>query len=89
MNSQVFVILINIMQLQHMRMLNQFQNGNLSLNLVKQRRDSSKGTKAEHTGQTVGYMKHQKWGKWTKRGDKHREYGTVCLQLNTSACVQI
>lgn len=37
-NSQVFVILINIMQLQHMRVFNQFQNGNLPLNLVKQKR---------------------------------------------------
>lgn len=33
-NSQVFIILVNVMQLQYMRMLNQFQNGNLPLNLV-------------------------------------------------------
>lgn len=33
-NSQVFIILVNVMQLQYMRMLDQFQNGNLPLNLV-------------------------------------------------------
>lgn len=37
-NSQVFIILVNIMQLQYMRMLNQFQNGNLPLNLVRETR---------------------------------------------------
>lgn len=37
-NSQIFVVLINVMQLQHMRMLDQFQNGYLPLNLVTQKR---------------------------------------------------
>lgn len=32
-NSQVFVVFVNVMQFQHMRMLDQFQNGNLPLNL--------------------------------------------------------
>lgn len=36
-NSQIFVILVNIMQLQHMRMLDQFQNGNLPLNLLREK----------------------------------------------------
>lgn len=43
------------MQLQHMRMLDQFQNGNLPLNLVRERRDrceekeTERDAEAEHT----------------------------------------
>lgn len=37
-NSQVFIILVNVMQLQYMRMLDQFQNGNLPLNLVRDKK---------------------------------------------------
>lgn len=41
-NSQVFVIFVNIMQLQYMWMLNQFQNSNLPLNLVGEERQTGR-----------------------------------------------
>lgn len=41
-NSQVFVVFVNVMQFQHMRMLDQFQNGNLPLNLGLDREKGGK-----------------------------------------------
>lgn len=59
-NSQVFIILVNIMQLQHMRMLNQFQNGNLPLNLVRETRQEGRKRGTErHKDTSAGSVLEQ------------------------------